>query len=64
MRASIGSGNWRIERFKVNRAGVTHQVNRLSYIQALGMMTKINSQFEKSRKGMGYARSLGQEWKE
>ena len=37
---------------KVNRAGVTHQVNRLSCIQALGMMTTINSQFEKTRKGV------------
>lgn len=40
---AMKSGNWNIKRFKMERSSITAELTRLSYISAIGMMTRINS---------------------
>lgn len=47
---AISSGNWIIKRFRMQRQGITQLVSRLSYVSAIGHMTRVTSLFEKTRK--------------
>ncbi|RNF01617.1 DNA-directed RNA polymerase III 130 kDa polypeptide [Trypanosoma rangeli] len=53
MRVALSSGRWELKRFNMSRQGITQVLSRLSYIACIGMMTRLASSFEKSRKISG-----------
>ncbi|XP_057971250.1 DNA-directed RNA polymerase III subunit 2 isoform X2 [Malania oleifera] len=50
---TLSTGNFDIKRFRMSRKGMTQVLVRLSFIGSLGNMTKVQPQFEKSRKVSG-----------
>ena len=62
LHTAIATGNWIIKRYHFERKGVSQQLSRISFISAIGMITRLNSQFEKTRKIAGPRALLGSHW--
>ena len=60
---AISSENWRIQRFHMDRKGVTQGLNRLSFMSCMQKMTEVKSQFEKTRKVSGVRSLQPSQWR-
>ncbi|KAJ3035069.1 DNA-directed RNA polymerase III core subunit ret1 [Rhizophlyctis rosea] len=49
---SLGTGNWRVKRFKMDRAGITQVLTRLSYASAVGCLARVASQASCQSRGL------------
>ncbi|KAJ4832036.1 DNA-directed RNA polymerase III subunit 2 [Turnera subulata] len=50
---TLSTGNWDVKRFRMHRKGISQVLARLSFIGSFGHTTRIQPQFEKSRKVSG-----------
>ncbi|KAM0887568.1 hypothetical protein ACQ4PT_028931 [Festuca glaucescens] len=50
---AINTGNWDLGRYGMSRKGVSQPLSRLSYLASLGYLTRISTEFEKTRKISG-----------
>lgn len=50
---AISTGNWNVKRFRIERAGCSQVLNRLSYMSCVGSMMRVKSMVEKSMKVTG-----------
>lgn len=62
LRNAIATGNWTLKRFRLNRAGITQVLSRLSFMSALGTISRVQAQFEKSRKIAGPRSVHSSQW--
>jgi DNA-directed RNA polymerase III subunit RPC2 len=60
--AAFLSGNWTLKHFHSQLSGVTQDLSRLSFISTLGMMNRINTQYQKTRKVFGPRALNSSQW--
>jgi len=53
LESAVASGNWTVRRFRMERRGMTQVLSRLSFLASVGTLTRVVSQFEKTRKVSG-----------
>ncbi|KAM0887569.1 hypothetical protein ACQ4PT_028931 [Festuca glaucescens] len=59
---AINTGNWDLGRYGMSRKGVSQPLSRLSYLASLGYLTRISTEFEKTRKISGLRALKPSQW--